>query len=49
MLDVLAGEWIPQLGGEDRQAAQEEDDVEAVVVLFAVAKLPPYGEHVRLI
>jgi hypothetical protein len=46
VLDVLAVEQILQLGGEDRHAVQEEDDIQALLVLGAVAKLAHHGERV---
>ena len=46
VLDVLAGERILQLGGEEWQAVQEEDGVEAALVLLAVVKLSDDRENV---
>src|SRR5205807_2238394 len=36
---VLSGQWVLQLGGEDRQAVQEEHQVQALLVLLAVLEL----------
>ena len=49
VLDVLALERVLQFGGEDRQAVEEEDDIEAVVVRLAVLQLPDDAELVGLV
>ena len=46
VLDLLAGQWIFEFGGEDRDAVQEQHEVEALLVLRAVAELPDNGEEV---
>src|SRR5713101_1557248 len=47
VLDVLPVERVLQLGGEDRDAVEEEHEVEAVLVLRAIADLAYHGEEVR--
>ena len=47
VLDVLAVERVLELGGEDRDAVQEQHQVEALLVLRAVADLAHDGEQVR--
>ena len=44
VLDVLAVERVLELGGEDRDAVQEQHEVEALLVLRAVAELAHHGE-----
>ena len=46
ILDVLAGKRILELRGEDGQAVQEEDQVQAVLALLAVAHLAADREEV---
>jgi hypothetical protein len=47
VLDVLAVEPVLQLAREDRDAVQEEDQIQALLVLRAVAELADRGEEVR--
>ena len=47
VLDVLAGERVLEFGGEDRDAVQEQHEVEALLVLRAVVDLANGGEQVR--
>src|SRR5438445_6280656 len=47
ILDVLAVERVLKLGGEDRDAIQEEHEIEAVLVLHAVAELADRREEIR--
>src|SRR5688572_3213792 len=47
VLHVLRVQWVLQLGGEDRDAVQEEYEVEAVLVLRAVAHLANDREQAR--
>ena len=47
ILDGLAGERILELGGEDGNAVQEQNQVEALFVLDAVPDLPGDREEVR--
>ena len=47
VLDVLRVERVLELGGEDRDAVQEQHEVEALLVLRAVAELAHRGEEVR--
>src|SRR5207244_6036311 len=46
VLDVLGVQRVLQLGGEDRNAVQEQNEIETALVLPAVAKLPDRGEQV---
>ena len=46
VLDLLAGQRIFELGGENRDAVQEQHEIEALLVLRAVAQLPHDGEQV---
>ena len=46
VLDLLAGQRIFELGGENRDAVQKQHEIEALLVLRAVAKLPHHGEQV---
>src|SRR5712692_5758075 len=47
VLDVLPVERVLELGGEDWDAVEEEHEVEAVLVLRAIADLAYHGEEVR--
>ena len=47
VLDVLSVERVLHLRGEDRDAVQEQHEVERVLVLSAVAKLTDGGEEIR--
>ncbi|MBV6522209.1 MAG: hypothetical protein MNPFHGCM_02355 [Gemmatimonadaceae bacterium] len=47
VLDVLPGERVLEFGGKDRHPVQEEHEVEALLVLRAVAELAHHGEEVR--
>jgi hypothetical protein len=47
ILDVLAVEWILELGREDRKAVEEEHKVDALVVLHAAADLTHHREQAR--
>lgn len=47
ILDVLPGQRVLQLGGEDRDAVQEQHEVEAVLVLRAVVELAHDREEAR--
>lgn len=47
--DVLPGERVLELGGKERQAVEEEHQVEARVVLLAVAELAHHGEEVAAV
>lgn len=49
VLDILAGEPVLQLRREKRHAVEEQDEVETVPVVRAVAKLPHDGEYVGFI
>src|SRR2546426_11710739 len=49
VLYSLSGQRVLQLGGEDRQAVQEEHQVQAFLVLLAVLELTNDREEVRLI
>jgi len=46
VLDVLAGQWVLELRGEDGQAVQEEDQVEAVFILLAIVHLAADREEI---
>ena len=46
VLDFLAGQRVLQLGGEDRDAVEEQHEVEALLVPGAVAELADDGEEV---
>ncbi len=47
ILDGLTVERILELGGEDRDAVEEQHEVETVLVLLAVMKLANHGEEIR--
>ena len=47
ILDILAVERVLQLGGEDRDAVQEQHQVEALLGFLAVAELADSGEKIR--
>ncbi len=49
ILDVLPGEQILQLGGEDRQAVQEQNEIQALVVLFAIFDLADDGKEIGFV
>ena len=47
VLNILTVERVFQLGRENRNAVQEQDQVEALLVLLAVTKLAHSGEKIR--
>jgi hypothetical protein len=47
VLDVLTRERVLELGGEDRDAVEEEHQVEALLTLLAVAELAHHREEVK--
>jgi hypothetical protein len=49
VLDVLAGERVLELGGEEGDAVQEEREIAALFVPRAVAELGHHGEQVGLV
>ncbi len=50
ILDGLPGEGVLQLGGEDRDAVEEDREVQALLlVLLTVAELAHHAEQVRLV
>ena len=49
VLDILSGQGVLELGREDGNAVEEEGEVEAALILFAVVQLPNYREQIALI
>ena len=49
VLNVLSGKRVLEFGGEERQAVQEDPEVQAVLVPLAVVKLPHHREEVALV
>ena len=49
VVDALPGELVLQLGGDDRDAVEEQHEVQLVVVVRVVAELPHDGQAVRFV
>ena len=47
ILDVLSRERVLEFGGEDRQAIEEEHEIQALIVSLTVVQLANFAEDIR--